>query len=91
MTENITPLTNENEVTDKIIVCIDGEDWIKTYEEFEVTFDSSESEIMEAVRPAIQETFGVDIYDTDGISLYKLRKASTSRNIYVIPSSVAGF
>jgi hypothetical protein len=90
MSEQLTPLATEQEVTDKIIVCIEGQDWIQDLGTMPINFNSSETEILEAIRPGIQEKFGIDIYDESRNSLYKVRKATASKNIYIIPNSVAG-
>lgn len=78
------------EVQNKIIVCIDGSDYIRDYESLELTFDSSEADILNAIRPIIQEEKGVDIKDEDHGWLYKVRKSTDSKNVYILPNSVAG-
>lgn len=82
---NITPLNPNESVENKLFVTINGEDWQKDLEEVGLSFDSSEQEIMERITPMIREEFNEDITD-----LYKIRKATNSQNIYVIPNSVAG-
>lgn len=82
---NITPLNPNESVENKLFVTINGEDWQKDLEEVGLSFDSSEQEIMERIVPMIREEFNEDITD-----LYKIRKATNSQNIYVIPNSVAG-
>jgi hypothetical protein len=80
-----------NETRNKIIACVGGSDWIKEYSEYDLTFDSSEAQILEKVAPAIQEEFNVNIREgSDGDYLYKVRKAVDSQNIYIIPNSTAG-
>lgn len=85
---NVVAITNEaleEEVTSKLIVTIQGQDYIRDLNFFGLTFDSSEDEIISAVAPAIQEEYDVDI-----TSYYKVRKATNTENVYVIPNSVAG-
>ena len=79
-------------LTNKIIIAVAGEDMIVDYADYGLTFNSTEKEFLEALRPAISERFNTDIYDASGISgwLYKVRKANDSRNIYLIPNSTAG-
>ncbi len=72
-------------VTGKIIVSIDGCDWIRDLVSFGLTIDSSEQEIMSAVSSAIREEFNTDI-----TNYYKVRKALNSQNVHIIPNSVAG-
>lgn len=81
----IIPLNPNESVENKLFVTINGEDWQKDLEEVGLSFDSSEQEIMERITPMIREEFNEDITD-----LYKIRKATNSQNIYVIPNSVAG-
>lgn len=88
--ENIEEVVGtQNEITNKVIICIEGEDYIKDYEELEITFDTSEEIILNTVRPIIQEHFNVDIKDDDNW-LYKTKKAIESQNIYIMPNSTAG-
>lgn len=82
-------MTSSTEITNKLIIAVSGEDMIVDYTDYGLTFDSSEQELLEAVRPAIQERFNTDIKDSTGW-LYKTRKAGESKNIYLIPNSVAG-
>ena len=90
MTTELTPLSTEQEVTDKIIICIEGQDWIQDIGSSPITFDSTETEILEAIRPGVQEKFDVDIKDDNSGWLYKVRKATDNRNIYILPNSTAG-
>lgn len=78
-----------DQISNKIIVCVNGADRFYDYEQFGLSFDDSESTILSAIGPAVRETFGVDI-GNGASSLYKTRKAIESRNIYVIPNSTAG-
>ena len=82
--------TLDTNITNKVITCIEGDDWIEDYDTFSLTFDSTEPEILEAVGPAIEEKFNVSIKDESGNYLYKVRKAVDSQNIYIIPNSTAG-
>lgn len=82
---NITPLNPNESVENKIFVTIDGEDWQKDLGEVGLSFDSSEQEIMARIAPMIREEYNEDITD-----LYKIRKATNSQNIYIIPNSTAG-
>lgn len=87
----LTQISPEQNVTDKIIICIEGQDWIQDLGSTTVTFDSTETEILESVRSGIQEKFSVDIKDETSGWLYKVRKATDNRNIYILPNSTAGF
>jgi len=89
MTLSVVSDVGGNSLTNKLIIAISGEDMIVEYTDYGLTFDSSEQDLLEAVRPAIQERFNIDIKDSIGW-LYKTRKANESKNIYLIPNSVAG-
>lgn len=75
----------ENAIENKVIVTIEGNDWIRDYSDFNLTFESTEEEIITAIAAAINEEFGVDI-----TNYYKVRKSVNSQNIHIIPNSVAG-
>jgi len=81
----IVPINPDSTVENKIFVTIDGEDWQKDLDAIGLTFESSEQEIMERIVPMIREEYNEDITD-----LYKVRKATNTQNIYVIPNSTAG-
>ena len=78
-----------SDVTNKIIIAVAGEDMIVNYEDYGLSFNSSETDFLDAVRPTVQERFNVDIKDSTGW-LYKTRKATESQNVYLIPNSTAG-
>lgn len=80
----------ETEIKNKIIISIAGEDEILPYDQFALTFDSSEADVLNALRPMLREKYNVDIQDINGSWLYKTRKAVTNQNIHVIPNSTAG-
>lgn len=80
-TENLTT----DEVKEKIIVTVAGNDFIRDLSLFGLTFESTEEEVIDAIAPIILEEFGEDIRDT-----YKMRKSLNNRNIYCIPNSTAG-
>lgn len=81
----IHPVEVDTSFRNKVVVTIEGQDWQRDLEAVGLTFDSNEREIMTALAPLIREEFGVDITD-----YYKVRKATNTGNIYVIPSSTAG-
>jgi len=72
-------------VVEKIFVTIGGQDWQRDLSDLGLSFDSSESEIMNRIVPIIKEEFGENISE-----YYKVRKALNSHNIFVIPNSTAG-
>lgn len=82
--------TDRGSPTNKIVICIEGQDQYWNYSSFDLSFDSSEQQILETLKSAIHEHFGVDIKDNYSGWLYKTRKAVDSRNTYLIPNSTAG-
>ena len=79
-----------SEVQNKILVSVDGDDTILDYTDLGLTFDSTEAQVLQAIRPLIMEAHNVDIQGGYSNLLYKTRKAIDSQNIYVIPNSTAG-
>jgi len=92
MTTNLE-IISSNDTTEapkeKIVICIANQDWYIDYVSYGLNFDSTESEILERLKGAIEERFGESIKD-GGTWLYKTRKALDSKNIYIIPNSTAG-
>jgi len=86
-TDALVPIDEqvESDIQNKIFVTINGQDWQKDIEELGLTFDATEEEIMNKIVPVIQEQFNEDISD-----LYKVRKATNTHNIFIIPNSTAG-
>ena len=82
---NVTPIQVDDTVKNKLFVVVEGEEVQLNYEDFDLTFNSSESEIMDKIVPVIQEEKRVNIRDS-----YKIRKVTNNENIFIIPSSVAG-
>lgn len=75
----------EDGFSEKVIVTVEGNDFIKDLSDYGLSFESNDRDVIDALAPVIREEFGVDISD-----YYKVRKAVNNRNVYIIPSSVAG-
>jgi hypothetical protein len=73
----------------KIIVTVESEDIELTFDQLGVTFDSSSAEILAAVQPVVLERTGVNILEDDD-TLYTVKKADNSGNVYIFPKSPAG-
>lgn len=87
---NIIPITPTSGVANKLIISVSGDDMIVDYADYGLSFDSSNDEILNAVRGSVQERFNVDMRDPRGDWMYKTRKAVESQNIHLIPNSTAG-
>lgn len=74
----------------EIIVIVESDEKHFPFDDFDVTFDSSADEILEAVAPAILEQFGVNIKEDQGDYLYVVKKVENSGNVYISPKSPAG-
>ncbi len=72
-----------------LFMVLEGQDYQVKLDRLGLSFDSSENEILTQIRPMIQEIYNVDI-QRNGNWLYKVRKATNSQNIHVIPNSTAG-
>lgn len=83
MTNTATESRNE------VVVTIDQRDIAIPLDSMSLTMDSSEREILDAVRPVVQQREGLDIYDTSEYS-FTVRKALNSNTIYVYPKAPAG-
>lgn len=77
--------SSTGDVEGKLIVSLQGDDFIMDFERLGLSMESSNEDVMNKVSPIIEEQFDVDIRNT-----YKIQKALNSNNIHVIPSSVAG-
>jgi hypothetical protein len=92
-TTNLSVVPENTDPTNKIVICVEnnGEDVYWNYEDFGLSFNSSEDQILRTLQGAIEETFNVSIRDSYSNQwLYKTRKAVNSQNIYLIPNSTAG-
>jgi len=82
---NVIPLNLNDSVKNKLFIVIEGEEIQLDYASLDLTFDSSENEIMDKVIPIVQEQKDIDI-----TGLYKVRKAVDNQNIFCFPNSTAG-
>lgn len=73
------------DITGKVLVTVEGRNFISDLHAVGLTIDSSDHEIMAAMIPVVREAIGVNISDR-----YKVRKAVDSQNIYIVPNSTAG-
>ncbi len=76
--------------TGEIIITLESEEKHYPYAEFDVTFDSTGDEILEAISPAILEEFGVNLQESQGEYIFTVKKVESSKNTYIFPKSPAG-
>lgn len=77
-----------DEITNKVIITIGGEDQQFDYEQLGVTFESPNPEILQAAEGILREMS--QSLQEDGDFTYTVRKASNSRNTYIYPKPEAG-
>ena len=74
----------------EVIITMDGQDTNIPMRPLDLTIDSTEAEILRAIRPVMREQRGLDISDDRGELSYTVRKAMNSNKIYIYPKPVAG-
>lgn len=78
------------DVTNKIVVAISGQDLYIDYTEYNLSFESTEQEILTAIESQVQERFNESMRSSDGSWRFKIMKTADSQNIHVIPNLTAG-
>jgi len=73
-----------------ITVVIQSEDREYDFDQLDLTFESSDEEIIEALQPVVLEDTGFNIKEEDGTTLFTVHKAENSGKITVYPKSAAG-
>lgn len=81
--ENSTP-------TGEVIVTLSDRELHFGYDQLSVNFNSTESEIIDALQPILLEEEGFDITENQDDGLYTIKKVEQSQNVYVFPKSTAG-
>lgn len=82
--------TGAETLRNEVVVTMDGRDIAIPLGSLGVTLQSSDREILDAIRPVMQNREGADIADARGEFSYSVRKAINSNTIYVYPKPVAG-
>ncbi len=71
----------------RIIVTLGSREHEYDFEDYDLTFESSDSEIIEALKPVFEEE-GIAL---DGLDeMYVVKRQEDSGNIYIFPKSTAG-
>ena len=86
-------ITNETQAETpdgEIIITMEGQDTNIPMRSLELNIDSTEGQVLSAIRPLMQEQRGLDISDTRGEMSYAVRYARNSNKIYIYPKPVAG-
>jgi len=74
----------------EVRVTIEGRDEVFPMDNLGLNINSSDREIMDAVRPTLREQRGIDLNDEEGEVAFAIRRAMNSGTIYVYPKPVAG-
>jgi len=74
----------------KIIITLASTEKEYEYDRLDVTFDSSDEEILKAVSPVILEEEGFDINEEQEDGYFTIKRVEDSKNIYIFPKSTAG-
>lgn len=80
----------EEAVTGEIIVTLESEEKHLSFDDYDVTFDSTSEEILEAVSESVLEEFGINLKEDQGDYIYTVKKVEGSGNVYIFPKSPAG-
>ena len=73
--------------TGEILVTLESTERRFQYADMGLTFDSSDTEILEAIAPVIEEEEGIDILEDN---LFTVKKVESSHNVFCFPKSPAG-
>jgi len=79
-----------DEVRNEVVVTVGGRDVRIPLDSLSLTMDSSERDVLNAIRTVVQSRENVDIQDDTGVFSFSVRKALNSNTIYVYPKPVAG-
>lgn len=76
--------------TGEIIVTLASSEKHYSYSDLGVTYQSSDSEILDAIEPVLREEEGFNIREEQEEGLYTIKRVDSSQNIYIFPKSTAG-
>jgi hypothetical protein len=83
-------MTEQNAETqvqaNNVVVTLDGRDVTLTQESLGLTMESTERQVLDAVRAVVEE----NLTDEDGEFSFTVRKAMNTNTIHVYPKPVAG-
>lgn len=76
--------------TGAIIITLESSDKTYQYEDYGVTYDSSNDEIISALQGTLLEEEGFNLQSEYADGNWTVKRADNSRNIYIFPKSTAG-
>jgi hypothetical protein len=74
----------------RVVVTLDGREISVDMERLGVTINSTDRQIIDAIRPIIREEQGASLDDEYGEVSFAVRKALNTNTAYVYPKPVAG-
>jgi len=74
----------------EIIITLESDEKHYPFADFDISFDSTPEEILDAISPAILEEFGINLKEDQGDYIYTVKKVESSGNVYIFPKSPAG-
>lgn len=75
------------EAQGEIVVVLEGEEKKLQYADFDLSYDSTDQEVLEAISPVILEEHGVNLEEDDS---YTVKSIESSKTKYIFPKSTAG-
>lgn len=79
-----------DEVTGKITVVLSGTEKNYEYADLGLTFESTDSEILDALQPILLEEESFNIKEEQADGYYTIKRQADSKNIFLFPKSTAG-
>lgn len=74
----------------KIIITLASTEKEYEYDRLDVSYDSTDEEILDAVAPVILEEEGFDIKEEQEEGYFTIKRVDDSKNVYIFPKSTAG-
>ena len=74
----------------EVIVTLSSEEKHYSYADLSIDYGSSDTEILNALAPVLQEEEGFDIRQEQRDGYFTIKRVDASQNIYVFPKSTAG-
>ena len=86
----MTVQATNQDARNEVVITVGGVDNAIPFDSLDVSMESSDRQILDAVRPAVREMDGVELNDEQGEVSFAVRRASNTNTIYVYPKPVAG-
>lgn len=77
-------------VIGEITITIDSVDRKFQYEDFGLSYESTDDEIVDALTPNLRESEGFNFKEEYDEGAYTIKRMDASKNIYIFPKSTAG-